>query len=93
MLILLCLMVVVFVLVVFVFERNFRREQRQFTQRIQRLQETIAQHHLEYERQKIKLELCDDFKEEFSKKRTTIGESIFALHVQMFEIINASKTD
>lgn len=93
MLLLLCLMMVVFVLVVFVFERNFRREQLHFEQRVQRLQETIAQHHLQYERQKIKLELCDDFKEEFSKKRTTLGESIFALHVQMFELINASKTD
>ena len=93
MLILLCLMVVVFVLVVFVFERNFRREQQRFAQRIQLMQESIVAHHLEYERQKTKLELCDDFKDEFSKRRTTIGESIFALHVQMFEIINASKTD
>lgn len=93
MLIILCLMVVVFVIVVAVFERNFRREQQRFAQRIQLMQESILAHHLEYERQKIKLELCDDFKDEFSKRRTTIGESIFALHVQMFELISAPKTD
>jgi hypothetical protein len=91
MLILLGFIVVFLVLVVLVFQRNFRREQHRFEQRIQMMRQTIVDYNLQNQRQKIKLELCDDFKDEFSKRRITLGESIFALNHQMLELISQKK--
>jgi len=91
MLVLFCFMVVVFLLIVLAFEYNFRREQHRFEQRTQAMRQTIIDYNHQHQRQKVKLELCDNFNEEFSKRRVTLGESLFALNYQMLEIISKAK--
>ncbi len=91
MLILFCFTVVVLLLIVLAFEWNLRREQHRFEQKIQDMRQIIIKHNLQHQKQKIKLELCDDFKEEFSKRRVALGASIFALNYQMLELISKLK--
>lgn len=85
---LLLLLFFLFSIVIFLLLKQFGREQKLFQQKIASLQKTIAESKQKSALQSSQIQLVNEFEKTLRASNTTIGQSVFNLNFDLFELLS-----